>query len=50
MERPNGGNTGDLDFPFCIEMVGGQVNGQRGQGGEEYCRGGGDGVKVCPVG
>ena len=50
MERPNGGHTGDLDFPFCSEMVGGQVDGQRDQGGVESSRGGGDRVKVSPVG
>ena len=46
MERPNGGHTGDLDFPFCGEMVGCQVDGQRGQGGVQSSGGGGDRVRV----
>ena len=46
MERPNGGHTGDLDFPFCCEMVGDQVDEQRSQGGVKSRGGGGDWVRV----
>ena len=46
-ERSYGGYTGDLDLSFCCEMVGGQCDGQGGEGGVESSGGGGDGVGVC---
>jgi hypothetical protein len=46
VERSYGGHTGDLNFTIFCEMVGGQGDGQGGEGGVQSMGGGGDGVGV----